>query len=63
MRRPPISHYLEPREEEIIAAALRLWARMAASPGPTPDERQWALDYADALENDTFLLETVSSPD
>lgn len=56
-----IAHYLNPKIEETIIAALRLYGENFVSTGDT-HIGQPALDYADALENDTFLLETTTEP-
>lgn len=53
-------HYLDEATEQLIIRALRHAVRSGEFLGA---EAGNAIDYADALENDTFLLETVTSPE
>lgn len=56
----PISRYIEPELEWLIVAALRA---IGTNPLLTREQRRLSWEYADALENDTYLLETTTPPD
>lgn len=58
--RANVGHYVGHRTETIIIEALRLYAAFKHMP---PNEKSRAAkDYADALENDTWLVETTAPP-
>lgn len=62
MGHQPISRYIDRDLETMIVRALR--AYVSEFDGAAPDaEIEMARDYADALENDTYLLETTTPPD
>lgn len=54
-----MAQYLRPSDESRIVQALQSYAN---SPIPSPSDREWARDYADALQNDTYLVETFDEP-
>lgn len=56
----PISRYIEPELEKLIVSGLRALVHFEPT---TEAERKLANDYADALENDTYLLETTTPPE
>jgi hypothetical protein len=56
-----IAHYLDETREKIVIAALRAYGDRAGL--PTDAERKTAVELADALENDTYLLESTTPPD
>ncbi len=57
-----VSHYLAPELEALILRALRLYVEEFSGAAPQA-EIEMAGSYADALENDTYLLETTAPPD
>lgn len=57
-----IAQYINPDLELLIVRALRLYVEEYTGAAPE-DEVQQAADYADALENDTYLLESTTPPD
>lgn len=50
-------HYIQPELDRIITIALRNFAYDRAQ---QPDARQLADEFADALQNDTWLLQTAT---
>ena len=55
-------NYLKPDLENLIVRALRLYVEEYNGAAPE-EEVKLAEDYADALENDTYLIETTTPPD
>jgi hypothetical protein len=58
-----ISHYIGSDMDNIIVRALRLFVdQLDGTSKATKDEIDLASNYANALENDTYLLETTTPP-